>query len=358
MKFFLLFFLFIGSLSAERVALLIGNNSYKYISDLNDPSNNLKRLKDSLESLDFQVKIKTNLDSIALESSIDNFVSQLHNNTIGFLYYTGHGCQVDYQGYLVPTNIDTHKKIDIKYRAFNINAMLDKFKEAKNRVNMLFLDACRDIPTGTRGATKGLGQPTNTPNGSLVVYATKAGEVAEDNSYFIDALIDNITLPNQSVRDLGDNISLSVAQKSSHHQIPVVYSMLLPKIVLKRGEDVVIHSTPTPKILSIHKIANLIYQSQPSLEKFTWQEAKKYCSNIKLQGYSNWSLPSKRELSIILKDETIKGKEIHLWSKTKAKGSTVWAIDVDENNWYKSDTPNSWRNPNLCVRKNEKGERK
>jgi len=110
---------------------------------------------------------------------------------------------------------------------------LDKFSGAHNSVNMLFLDACRNVATGAKGGTKGLAQPTDTPNGSLVVYATKAGQVANDNSYFINALIRNLKNFNQTVRDLGDNISLSVAQKSSQEQIPVVYSSLLPKLLLK-----------------------------------------------------------------------------------------------------------------------------
>jgi len=120
-----------------------------------------------------------------------------------------------------------------------------------------------------------LGQPTNTPNGSLVVYATKAGDVAEDNSYFIDALISNIKTPNQSVRDLGDNISLSVAQKSSYHQVPVIYSMLLPKIILKSGGGVqAVESKPisTPK-----PITTSSKWMKDTGEKAEWKKAKVIC---------------------------------------------------------------------------------
>ena len=233
MRLYIILALTLTLLSAEnREALLIGNSNYKHITNLDDPSKNLNRLEKTLEDLNFNVQIKKDLDSINLENSIDAFASRLHGDTIGFLYYTGHGCQVDYQGYLVPINVNTQKKLQIKYKAFNINAMLEKFKGAGNKVNMIFLDACRDVPLGAKGGLKGLGQPNNTPNGSLVVYATQAGKVANDNSYFIDALISNIKQPSQTIRDIGDNISLNVAIKSSHHQIPVVYSSLLPKLSL------------------------------------------------------------------------------------------------------------------------------
>jgi hypothetical protein len=218
----------------DREALLIGNSNYKYISTLDDPSSNLNKLKKVLKGLEFNVEIKKDLNSENLEEAIERFVSRLSKNreSVGFLYYTGHGCQVDYQGYLIPVDLDTKKRLKIKYNALNINKMLESISDANNRVNMVFLDACRDVPTGAKGASKGLGQPTNTPNGSLIVYATKAGEVAEDNSYFLDAIVKNLRKTNQNIRDMGDNISLSVAKKSAYHQIPVVYSMLLPKMVL------------------------------------------------------------------------------------------------------------------------------
>ncbi len=121
-------------LSAQpREALLIANHKYQHISNLDNPMSNLKRLKKSLEDIDFKVEIATNLNSENLENAIEKFKNRLakNSNTIGFLYYTGHGCQVDYQGYLIPTNVDTQKKLKIKYNALNINQMLEKLKETK-----------------------------------------------------------------------------------------------------------------------------------------------------------------------------------------------------------------------------------
>ncbi len=63
----------------------------------------------------------------------------------------------------------------------------------------------------------------------MLVYATEAGKVANDNAKFINALIDNINKPNQYIKDIGDNISRVVAKRSSYKQIPEVYSKLLPR---------------------------------------------------------------------------------------------------------------------------------
>ncbi len=102
MKIVLIISLIFGFLNAQqREALLIGNSNYRYILNLENSSYNLKRLKETLQKLNFDVKIKTDLDSENLEETIDDFASRLskNSNSIGFFYYTGHGCQVDYQGY-------------------------------------------------------------------------------------------------------------------------------------------------------------------------------------------------------------------------------------------------------------------
>jgi hypothetical protein len=280
-------------LSAEpREALLIGNSNYKHITNLDDPSFNLKRLKKTLEGLDFNAKIETNLNSENLEASIDDFAKRLskNSNSVGFLYYTGHGCQVDYQGYLVPTNVNTKIKRKIKYNAMNINEMLETLKDAGNRVNMVFLDACRDVPTGAKGGTKGLGQPVARPKGSLIVYATEAGKVANDNSKFINSLIENISKPNQSIRNIGDNISNDVAQKSAYAQIPEVYTKLLPSMVLKSGRGA------TSKWIT------------PTKERVTWKKAKELCSA------NGGRLPTIEELGKVVTDC---GGVIDAWKDNK-----------------------------------------
>jgi hypothetical protein len=297
-------------LSAEpREALLIGNHTYTHISNLDDPSYNLGRLKKSLKSLNFNVEVEKNLNSENLENAIEQFKNRLarNANTIGFLYYTGHGCQVDYQGYLVPTNVDTQKKLKIKYNALNINQMLENLKGAGNKVNLLFLDACRDVPTGTKGGTKGLGQPLEKPIGTLLVYATEAGKVTNDNAKFINALIDNISKPNQYIKDIGDNISRVVAVQSSYKQIPEVFSKLLPeRMVLKGGyvappKPIVVPVQPVyvPKPVPVVVKPKPISTSKwipPTKKEVTWKKAKELCSA------NGGRLPTIEELKKVVTD--------------------------------------------------------
>lgn len=270
------------------------------------------------------------MNSENLEYAIEQFRNRLarSRDTIGFLYYTGHGCQLNHQGYLVPTNVDTTKKLKIKYHALNINKIQETLKEAGNRVNMLFLDACRDVPLGAKGSSKGLGQIQNTPKGTLVVYATQAGQIAKDNSNFINSIINTIALPNQSIRNLP--YSISDAFKSADGQKPIFSAMEIPKIVLKSGyvppvepvqsefvyvpiDPVSVPQTRRVEIPTnnpnIVKIGNIIYQNQPFTKTYTWEKAKEYCQGLTLSGYDNWRLPNRSELEKLLTKDSIKSSK-------------------------------------------------
>jgi len=267
--------------------------------------------------------------------------------------------------------VDTRKKLKIKYNALNINQMLENLKGAGNRVNLLFLDACRDIPTGTKGGTKGLGQPLEKPIGTLLVYATEAGKVANDNAKFINALIENINKPNQYIKEIGDNISRVVATQSNYKQIPEVFSKLLPKrMVLKGGEiepkPIVVPSKPvyvvTPVVVKpkthstkgITTIGSEMWQDEPinKTKERNWQDAIKYCKNLSLGGYNDWELPSKDRLENLYQNKN-KLKNVtsgYYWSSTTNASGTrnAWSVD-----FYNGNTSHDYKlnsNRVRCVR--------
>ena len=360
MRFIILVVVLLSFLSAEpREALLIGNSNYEYISELNNPLANLKRLKKSLEEVGFNVKIRTELNAERLEEAIDVFSKRLAKDkeTIGFVYYTGHGCQVNHQGYLLPINADSRKQSKIKYRALNINQMIGTLKESGNRVNMFFLDACRDIPVGTKGRSKGLGQIKNTPKGTLVVYATKDGEVAEDNSDFINSIISSMQEPKQSIRNLPYSIS-DVFKQGSTSQTPIFSAVDIPKVVLNRTSGYVppsplesineepiyvpLKPVPAPSTKNSVVINGLTYQNQPFTKEYTWEKAKEYCQGLTLDGYSNWRLPNKKELNAIRTKNEIQGQKDkyyirpefvqnlrgwgYFWTSEEKDSSDAWGV--------------------------------
>ena len=294
----------------KREALLIGNSNYKYISKLNNPLDDLQRLKKTLEMLGFTVNIKTNLNSENLEESIELFQVRLgrDRDTIGFLYYTGHGCQVDHQGYLIPTDIKTSQRLKVKHHALKINEMIEKLKDANNKVNMLFLDACRDVSVGKKGSSKGLGQIKNTPEGTLVMYATKAGETANDNNDFINSIIKSIQEPKQSIRNLPYSIS-DIFKHNRTTQKPIFSASDIPKIILNGNKETLNISKPTikPKLIvkpTPIKKYSLTIATIPS-------SAKVYITNITPK-YKNGIMLEKGKYTIKIKKDGYKTEEFEV----------------------------------------------
>jgi len=323
MRLLLLITLLLTFTQAEpRKALLIGNSKYTHIPNLDNPSKPINSLKKALEGLGFDVVVRYNLNSENLSAEVEKFADRLTTKSTGFFYYSGHGSQLKGVSYIIPTNVDTKKANKVRYHALSINEVLDNLKNAKNRVNMLFFDACRDVPTGTRGGTRGLGIPTNKPNGSLIVYSTEAGKVAQDNSIFISELTKVIQQPNKKIWEIGNSLSNSVATRTNDKQIPEMYSKRLPSgfMLLENSNS----QATKPQATSskyITTIGDYMWQDEPytkAEEKayndssdnkehgkvLKWKNALKYCKNLSLGGYSDWRLPSKKELQNLYKQKS------------------------------------------------------
>ena len=50
------------------------------------------------------------------------------------------------------------KAADVPEQAVNVSSVIDAFKDAGNRMNILVLDACRDNPFASTASGKGLAQ--------------------------------------------------------------------------------------------------------------------------------------------------------------------------------------------------------
>jgi hypothetical protein len=72
---------------------------------------------------------------------------------------------------------------------------------------------------------------------------------------------------------------------------------------------------------------------------WNWWNAKKYCQNLQLDGYSDWRLPTLKELKTIISKTKYNGyyikKEL---SKSMGSGSGFWSstpsVSNSKNAWY------------------------
>jgi uncharacterized caspase-like protein len=100
------------------------------------------------------------------------------------------------------------------------------------KTKLVFLDACRDNPlmaSGVRGVTKGLA-PISVSEGTLISYATKDGQTAEDgighkNSPFTAALLEHLGDP-EDIAVVLRAVRAKVLQRTGNRQQPWEYGSL------------------------------------------------------------------------------------------------------------------------------------
>ena len=210
----------------NRTALVIGNSQYE-VGSLRNPANDAQDMGDALMKLGFDVTLKLNAGQEDMESAISEFGRQLYQGGIGLFYYAGHGVQVGGENYLIPVNATIESESDVRYKAVNIGQVLGKMGEARNGLNMVILDACRDNPFAKsfRSSSRGLAVVSSSAvKGTLIAYATSPGNVASDgddrNGLYTKHLLQHISAPGIPVEQVFKRVLQGVELDTNGKQSP------------------------------------------------------------------------------------------------------------------------------------------
>lgn len=216
----------------KRLALLIGNSNYlDPDKSLRNPSNDASDFSRKLESLGFDVILKTDADKRAMDQSIYEFGEKAKNYDVALFYYAGHGIQNNGTNYLIPVDVALKAEDDVKYDCVNANRVLDKMENSHCKAKIVILDACRNNPferSWHRGATQVGLSMMNAPEGIFIAYATNPGNVAQDgegrNSPYTEALLKMLDQPNLPLETFFKNVLREVKRKTKGIQSPWVSS--------------------------------------------------------------------------------------------------------------------------------------
>jgi TRAP-type mannitol/chloroaromatic compound transport system substrate-binding protein len=236
----LLFLLLLPSAAhaEKRVALVIGNSSYRYAGELANPKNDATDMAAALRTHGFQVIDGFDLNKTALERKIREFANALQGAEVGVFFYAGHGLQVSGQNYIVPTDaqLTTVAALELEVTRFEA---VQRIMESEDRTNILFFDACRDNPLarnlqqamGTRSTAIGRGlAPVQSGYGTLISYSTQPGNVALDgsgrNSPFTGALIRHLSSSNEEIMGLLRDVRNDVMRETQRRQVPWEHTAL------------------------------------------------------------------------------------------------------------------------------------
>lgn len=212
----------------RRLAMVIGNADYS-IGELKNPVNDALLMAKAFDSLGFDVILDTNIQTKQqFEHLIREFDRRRENYDVGFVYYAGHGIQVGSNNYMIPTQEKLEKEDDVYYSGVNVQMIIRILTRTSDQVNVLILDACRNNPfeqkwnrTRSIYSSKGLAK-MQAPMGSLIAFATTAGNVAPDgdgeNSVYCTALWNNMFKERVSLDQFFRNVRAEVLQRTDGQQ--------------------------------------------------------------------------------------------------------------------------------------------
>ena len=261
-----------GSFAADRVALLIGNDTYGASSlALDNPVNDVIALDKALTNLGFNVTRAVNLDLARTQSALDRFQQDMAGADIALVFFAGHGVQINGENHLLTAGFKELTLEEVRRESITLSNLRDRFNTAKPNLGVIILDACRNNPFSEAGMTeKGLARSQGGA-GLLIAYATDPGNVAYDgvgsNSTFTKAIADNISTPGVEARLMFGRVRQQVLRDSKGAQIPWVEEAVV-------GEY---YFNPKP--------VSRINQTRLQDEIAAWEEAGRVATIASYQGF-------------------------------------------------------------------------
>jgi len=229
-------------LVSPRYALVIGNGKYDELGMLANPGNDAVDIAATLKQLGFTVELQVDVGLQAMEDAVVGLGERLGAipGSIGFFYFAGHGVQSNGTNYLIPSDARIPSESFLRTKALAAQTVLDTLQSAKNGLNIVVLDACRDSPYGwSRSASRGLSVVGSQPTGSIIVYATSAGSVAQDgngrNGVFTQELLKFLGNPGLDVKEVFNRTGASVMTATGGAQVPAIYSQFFDQAFLSTG---------------------------------------------------------------------------------------------------------------------------
>lgn len=238
-------------LAETRTALVIGNGGYQGISALKNPPNDARAIAAALQTTGFTVDLKIDASQEEMETAIRDFGNALHSGGVGMFYFAGHGLQVKGSNYLIPIGAGPQIKseTDVRYKAVDMGLVLDSMDAARNGLNIIVLDACRNNPFARsfRSITPGGLSKVQGPKGTLIAFATEPGDVALDgegeNSPYTKHLVRSIETPGLALEQTFKQVLQGVDKETSGQQTPWISSSFVGDFYFAaKSED---SSTPT-----------------------------------------------------------------------------------------------------------------
>ncbi|MBL9113861.1 MAG: caspase family protein [Verrucomicrobiaceae bacterium] len=175
------------SAASDKVALVIGNNTYPTEGELVTPLENCVRdaglITTTLEKIGFSVTQVTEASRAKIEDALITFQNAIPKGGTALIYFAGHGIEVDGQSYVLGTNARLKARSLLSEEGMKAETMAQFMVDSGAKSSFLFLDCCREAPPTewlTRGAKKRGLADTRVDGDIIIAFAAKPGQSAQD----------------------------------------------------------------------------------------------------------------------------------------------------------------------------------
>jgi uncharacterized caspase-like protein len=229
-----------------RLALVITNAAYPFeIGALANPHKDGAVIATGLQAVGFE---KTNIvmvrdaDQPTLRTAVADFVERIEKagpDAVAFLYYSGHGAadRTDRgENYLIPVGAKITLAKQLPILGVSLSEITKSLEQVRAKARFVVVDACRDVAftKGIKDAMKGL-VPERKLDGTIVAFATRPGETAEDNNIYASVLASILPIPGLRAEEVFKETQLKVADLSKGRQVPWTEDGLLTRFKFKEG---------------------------------------------------------------------------------------------------------------------------
>jgi hypothetical protein len=236
----------------KRVALVVGNNDYRYVPKLQKAVNDARTMGDTLKQLGFSVMVAENQNRQAFSETLLAFDNAVGPGDTAFFFYAGHGFEIAGQNFLLPTDVPAATEGQeelVRDASVLADRVIERLQNKKVRTAILVFDACRNNPferTGTRAVAGGggLAPMTQLPEGVFSVFSAGPRQTALDrlsnddanpNSVFTRTFAKQLLQPGENLVQVAQRtrrLVSEMAETVKHKQIPVYFDQMVDDVFL------------------------------------------------------------------------------------------------------------------------------
>jgi uncharacterized caspase-like protein len=238
--------------AAKRVALVVGNNDYKFVPKLQKAVNDARTMGDTLKQLGFTVMVAENQSRQAFSQTLLAFDKAVEPGDTAFFFYAGHGFEIAGQNFLLPTDVPAATEGQeelVRDSSILADRIIERLQNKKARTAILVFDACRNNPferSGTRAVAGGggLAPMTQLPEGVFSVFSAGPRQTALDrlsnddanpNSVFTRIFARELTQPGVNLVQVAQRTRRLVSESAEtvrHKQVPVYFDQMVDDVFL------------------------------------------------------------------------------------------------------------------------------